>query len=253
MILNEFDSNQKAIINAWDLIEKIDDFPEVVVSCFARETFNRMIKKYGAREITNTSFANIEIPIYVINIDGVNIGLVNSYVGSAGCVALFEDLIAFGMKKLVLFGTCGVLDNNIEDVSIVIPNCAIRDEGTSYHYAKSSDDIVANKDTIDDFVNYLNDLEIKYTIGKVWTTDGIYRETLDKYNTRKEQGCIVVDMECSAIAAWSQFRNIKVIHFFYSADKLSDSGWEERSLSNDANIEAKDIISELAINYAKMF
>ena len=34
-----------------------------------------------------------------------------------------------------------------------------------------------------------------------WTTDGFYRETAEKVAYRKEEGCAVVEMECSALAA----------------------------------------------------
>ena len=50
-----------------------------------------------------------------------------------------------GINKLVIFGTCGVLDKNIKDLSIIVPNKAIRDEGTSYHYKKPSREIEINK------------------------------------------------------------------------------------------------------------
>ena len=43
-----------------------------------------------------------------------------------------------GLKKLILFGNCGVLDRSIEDCGIIIPTRAIRDEGSSYHYAAAA-------------------------------------------------------------------------------------------------------------------
>ena len=64
MILEEFDQNPKAIINPEDLIEPIPDFPSVAVSCFARETFKRLLENFNHELITTTSMANIEIPIY---------------------------------------------------------------------------------------------------------------------------------------------------------------------------------------------
>ena len=42
------------------------------------------------------------------------------------------------MKKLVLFGTCGILDEEIKETSVIIPTEALRDEGTSYHYQPAS-------------------------------------------------------------------------------------------------------------------
>ena len=49
------------------------------------------------------------------------------------------------MEKLVLFGTCGVLNRDIEATSIIIPTAALRDEGTSYHYLPASDEVEVNK------------------------------------------------------------------------------------------------------------
>lgn len=43
MILEEFDENKLAVINAFDIINPIDGFPKIAVSCFARATFNRLV------------------------------------------------------------------------------------------------------------------------------------------------------------------------------------------------------------------
>ena len=48
-------------------------------------------------------------------------------------MAVIEDLFAMGLEKLVLFGTCGVLDKSIKDCSIVITDRDVRDKWTSYH------------------------------------------------------------------------------------------------------------------------
>ena len=139
--------------------------------------------------------------------------LFNSYVGAAGCVAVIEDLFAMGLEKLVLLGTCGVLDKSIKDCSIVIPDRAVRDEGTSYHYMSACDELKVNEGYIDIFKEFLKENGITYSVGKAWTTDGIYRETRDKVNKRKAQGCICVDMECSAVVALAKFRGKDILHF----------------------------------------
>lgn len=48
---------------------------------------------------------------------------------------------------------------------------------------------------------------------------------------RKLQGCIAVDMECSATLAVGEFRNIQVIQFFYGADSLDGHKREMRDLT----------------------
>ncbi len=250
MILEEFDENKTAVINAFDLIKPIDGFPKIAVSCFARFTFDRLVKELGGIQIASTFIANMEIPVYKVIYQGIEVALFMSYVGAAGCVGIIEDILAMGAEKLVIFGTCGVLDSSINDCAVIIPNRAIRDEGTSFHYAPPSDEIAVNLKYIDLFTEILDKHKCNYHIGKAWTTDAIYRETRDKVNMRKAQGCICVDMECSAVAALAQFREKDIFHFFYAADNLDSEEWNARSLSNEVNPLQKDRIATLAMELA---
>ena len=83
MILEEFDQNPKAIINPEDLIEPISDFPSVAVSCFARETFKRLLENFNHELITTTSMANIEIPIYRVFVADQELAFFNAPVGAS--------------------------------------------------------------------------------------------------------------------------------------------------------------------------
>ncbi|BBK81116.1 nucleoside phosphorylase [Streptococcus mutans] len=237
MILSNFDDAKKAIINPEDLVAAITDFPEIVVSCFARATFKRMLKRYKYRLLTKTSVANLDIPIYELDYHGRKL-------------AVLEDLVAMGMKKLILFGTCGILEEQVKETSIIVPTIAVRDEGTSFHYAPAQNEISANDRTLAKFLTYLQAENISFSKGKVWTTDGIYREMITKMKARKQEGCLAVDMECSAVAAWGQFREIAVCQFFYAADHLSEERWHPRSLGNEADLDEKDKIAEIALNFS---
>ncbi|WP_224027321.1 phosphorylase family protein [Campylobacter coli] len=57
---------------------------------------------------------------------------------------------------------------------------------------------------------------------KTWTTDGFYRETVEMVQYRKEEGCQVVEMECSALAACAKFRKVTWAMLLFSADTLAD-------------------------------
>lgn len=250
MIINSFDNSRKAIINPEDINSPIKGFPKTVITCFARETFNRILEELPHREIARTSVANLEIPIYELEFKGQKIGFFNAYVGASACLAILEDIIVFGMENLIVFGTCGVLDSSIEETSIIIPRSAIRDEGTSFHYSEVSSEIAVNTKFHEEFKSFLDRQAVSYTEGKVWTTDGIYRETVDKMLEHKRNGAICVDMECSAIAALSKFRNINHFQFFYSADNLDAEVWEARSLGNSEDLEKKDKIAYIAMEFA---
>ena len=250
MLLEEFDANRQAIINPQDLHGPIEGFPKVVISCFSRVTFARLLENYDHEVIARTSMANFEVCVYGITIGDQQIAAFNAPVGAASCVGILEDLIQFGMEKLVLFGTCGVLDRDIEATSIIIPTAALRDEGTSYHYLPASDEVEVNKKSLSLFQAFLDSHKVSYQSGKVWTTDAPYRETIDKMKRRKEAGAICVDMECSAVAALAAFRDLELCHFFYAADHLSEEQWDIRTLSNHEDLDSKDRIAELAIQFA---
>lgn len=247
MILEEFDPNKKAVINPIDIIDEEKAFPEIAVSCFSHVTLERLVKELDGVQIASIGNANMKTPIYKATYKNIAVALYMSDVGAPGCVAMLEEVFAMGVEKVILFGTCGVLNETIKDCSIIIPNSAVRDEGTSFHYAPASDEISVNRKYQETFIEVLNSHRCEYTIGKVWTTDAFYRETREKVNRRKEKGCICVDMECSAVAAVAEFRGKDVFQFFYVADNLDSEEWDQRSLSNSANVLEKDRIALLAM------
>ena len=59
-----------------------------------------------------------------------------------------------------------------------------------------------------DLIDFYGEHGLEYVEVLTWTTDGFYRETPEKVAYRKEEGCAVVEMECSALAAVAQFRNV---------------------------------------------
>ncbi len=250
MVLEEFDENKRAAINPDDIVKPVKGMPKTAVTCFAKETFLRMLDTFGGEKIAETVVANMEIPVYKTVYKGVELALFMSDVGAPACVAALEDIYCMGAERIVMFGTCGVLDAEIADCSIIIPDAAVRDEGTSFHYAPLSDEIAVNTKYIGDFKEMLDGIGCSYTVGKTWTTDGVYRETRGKVERRKEAGCICVDMECSAVAALAWFREKDVFQFFYAADNLNAEVWDERSLGNTVNLSAKDKVAMLAMDFA---
>ena len=182
---------------------------------------------------------------YVVNDPcGITFFDLNSKIGNRAHIAGLTFLLVVAVKEI--FG----LDANIKDCSIIVPNIAIRDEGTSYHYVKAGHEIAVNVKRFDDLLAFLKMKKINYTVGKVWSNDAIYRETVNKVKIRKEQGCICVDMECSAIAALAKFRDYEITQFFYSADNLGSENYELRSLDNEEKIDQKNTIVDLAIEFA---
>ena len=250
MILEDFDETKESTFDPNEVENVIPNFPKIGITCFSKKLINRFVEILNGEKIAETKNANGREPIYKIKYKNMELALFMSRVGSAACVVSYEEVLAMGLEKLIMFGTCGVLDSSIDELAIIIPTSAIRDEGTSYHYKKSSDEIEVNKKYKKEFEKILEENNLSYIEGKVWTIDAPYRETRKKVLTRKEQGCICVDMECSAMTAVAEFRGKELFQFFYAADNLDSAKWEPRTLGNDDRLSDKEKIIYLALELA---
>ena len=250
MVLEECDEAVNSTYDPDEVENVIEGFPKVGVTCFSKTLFDKLAEKFNGELIALSSGGNGKIPIYKINYESHEFALFMSRLGAPACVVQYEEMFAMGLEKMVVFGTCGVLDKSIDDLAIIIPNSAVRDEGTSYHYLKASREVEVNPKYKDEFIKLLKDHNYSYIEGKVWTTDAPYRETRKKVLARKEEGCICVDMECSAISALAKFRNKEIFQFFYAADNLDSAKWDKRSLGNTEKLSDKEKIGLLAIKLA---
>lgn len=83
---------------------------------------------------------------------------------------------------------------------------------------------------------------------KTWTTDGFFRETKGKVSSRKQEGCAVVEMECSALAACAQMRDIVWGEILYTADTLHDvENYDERNWGGDSKAYALELCIEAVL------
>lgn len=245
-IIKDFDEAKTAIINPEDFIQKIEGFPKIAIATFSNRITEKVLQTYNPEVITYL-YANT-IPIYKLNYKGVDIAYFTSKTGAPASVNGLEALIALGSKELIYFGSCGVLNRDITTNKIVVPTHAIRDEGTSYHYLKETEEIELDPKNVKRLVEVLNNLGISYSIGKTWTTDAIFRETRKKFEQRRQQGSIVVEMECSALAAVAQFRGASFTQFLYGADNLDGDKWDNRKAERE---ESKDeVYLKIALEYA---
>lgn len=221
---------EPAFFTPTDTTKRIENFPKICVSTFSESIIQKFASMKNVEKIAELYTANGALPVYKICYKNQEIAFYLSRVGAPACVVGFEEIVAMGAKKFVLFGSCGVLDDEKVKGRIIIPTFAVRDEGTSYHYIASSEEIEASADAIQTLENVLKDCGYPYIKGKTWTSDAIYRETKAAIDERRQEGCIAVEMECAAMLAVSQYRKIPFIQFLYGADNLSSEKWEIRDL-----------------------
>ena len=242
--------NQKAVINPSDFVKKIDGMPEIAIACYSHVLFDKIIEKYQGEVIGELDYTDTVKKIYRIEYKENKYAIFMMSVGAPAAATCIEDIHAMGCNKFIVFGNCGVLDKNIEDLAIIIPTNAIRDEGLSSHYLEYNKTIKLNEKYGSLLKDILNQKSYSFIEGTTWTTDAFYRETKDKVADMKSLGAICVEMEAAALQAVCDFRNIDLITFFYAADNLDSDYWNKRSLLGKEKIDDKILVMDLALELA---
>lgn len=140
-IFQKSEITEPALFTPFDTTKAVKDFPEICVSTFSENIIQKFASLSNVKKIAALYTANGIIPVCKIRYKDRDIAFYLSRVGAPACVAGFEEIIAMGAKKFVLFGSCGVLDDDKVKENIIIPVSAVRDEGTSYHYIAPSVEI----------------------------------------------------------------------------------------------------------------
>ncbi len=224
----EFDPTRKAILEPRFQINP-GEIPEHAVACFFQDVITRMSQQHSAKVIKHLKSEIGTHPVYELNYQGRRVAIFHPGVGAPLAAAFLEEMIALGCNKFVACGGAGVLDSKIAVGHVVVPVAAIRDEGTSYHYLPAGREVEADPEAVAAIEQALKTHKVEYILSKTWTTDGIYRETRNKVELRKSEGCLTVEMEAAAFFAVARFRNVKFAQMLYGGDDLGGENWDSRS------------------------
>jgi uridine phosphorylase len=223
----EFDPGETAIIEPRAVAGRKPAASRAVL-CF----FNDILKKLAAENIlTPVFFLRTEMgkhPVYEMTWQGQRLALAHPGMGAPMAAAFMEEMIANGVNKIIACGGAGVLRSDIPPGRLVVPDSAVRDEGTSYHYLAPAREAPADARALAVIRSVLEKQGCAYISGKTWTTDAIYRETAGRMAKRRQEGCVTVEMECAALCAVAAFRQIVFGQILYAGDNLDGETWESR-------------------------
>ncbi|MGS2644387.1 nucleoside phosphorylase [Streptosporangium sp. LJ11] len=244
--LMEFDPSSNALITPTPpaLTEPL---PERVVMCFFPEVVAGLVDTHGGRHIGEFSRELGGHEIYQLIHDEIPVAVFHPGVGAPLAVQHFEKAIAAGGRSFVACGGAGAIQPGLALGHIVVPEAAVRDEGTSYHYAPPARVIRADPSMVDTAVATLAERGIPCTTGTTWTTDAPFRETSARVHARRDEGCVTVEMETAAFLAVAQFRDVRFVQYLYAGDDLSGEAWDHRGWTM-ANVRAE--LLQLAIETA---
>lgn len=241
----EFDDQGEPLIQAANLIEPMHDCPEHCVLCFPHDPIARLLKAGKLTVLAEHHSVMGSHPLYELAHEIGRICVFQPGLGAPFAAGFLEELIARGCRKFVACGPAGTLDGSLTCGHLVIVDSAVRDEGTSYHYLPPSTEVAADPSVVETMAKIFQKRNVPYVLGKTWTTDAFYRETPGRIQRRKDQGCISVDMEASALLAVAKHRSMPLGIILCAADDVSAEEWDKRNWAECH--EVRDAVLQLAV------
>lgn len=239
----EHDDNHSAIIqnNRHSVT-----LPHRAVLAFLGDAVDEYAESVGAEILEVYHTIGRDTNIYRIQHRNQQLCLCRAPLGGSAAVQLMDFLLGHGVQQVIAAGSCGALAPLPEN-AFLIPVKALRDEGTSYHYlppARYADTSTHLRTVME---RILTDHGLSWAECTTWTTDGFYRETPDMVAYRREEGCLVVEMECASLAACAQFRQAEFAQLLYTADSLADArSYDARSWGEASVMPALQICLDIA-------
>ena len=152
--------------------------------------------------------------------------LVGPLVGAPYAVMVLETMIAWGAANFIFFGWCGAISRQLRIGDLVLPTEAVIDEGTTRHYFEDDRRTAHPSETTTAAIrSELSRLKVDFQEGRIWTTDGIFRETIEKVIRHQANDVLGVEMELSALFSVGAYRHVDVGGLLVVSDDLSALQW----------------------------
>lgn len=231
----EYDPCHDAVINPSTIAQRhpsAHSIPDCCVMAFLHKAVEDLVARENPPVVYYLPSVCGEIPVYRMQRGETSIALLLCPIGAPMAAGIMEEMHALGVKYFISCGGVGVLDKTLDVGSVLLPDRALRDEGTSYHYLPPDRFVSANKKVLESNIALISQTGVEHKTITTWTTDAFYRETRDKVDLRKSEGCSCVEMECAAFMAVAQHRNIDYGAILYAGDNLDGEVWDNRDWHN---------------------
>ncbi|MBO4726663.1 MAG: nucleoside phosphorylase [Clostridia bacterium] len=224
----EYDDNKQSVtVVKTDIYPKQRQIKKCLITYF-QDVVAKLEASYKIFEAFKLRIEGKRPEVYQLNTPTESIYVLLCPLGAPQAARMMEILSALGVQKFVICGGAGTLDDQITGEKILLVNSAVRDEGTSYHYLPPAREVAINETVRQKMVACLKAEKQNFIEIKTWTTDASFRETPDKVEMRRKEGCATVEMECAAYYAVAQFKNLECAELLYAGDVVHKEGWDYR-------------------------
>jgi uridine phosphorylase len=145
--------------------------------------------------------------------------------GAPFATMCLEKMIVLGARRVVSYGWCGSISEDLPIGQIVVGGEAISGEGTSQYYPLPEPARPASG-LQKEIAGHCAACGLATQLANIWSTDALYREDRRQLaQLCKENGVRAIDMEYSAMCAVAAFRRIELAGVFVVSDELFSSSW----------------------------
>ncbi len=182
---------------------------------------------------------------------GQTVGIVGCAVGAPFAVLIAEELFECGCRLLLSLTSAGQIVPAGAIPYFVIIDRALRDEGTSYHYAEASDFSEADAALVGLADSALKSALLRAIVGPTWTTDAPFRETAEAIDAAKKRGILAVEMEAAALYTFAKARNARVLCIAHVTNTMGQTAAQDFEKGDaDGTSDALQVLQALVRAFA---
>jgi len=165
------------------------------------------------------------------------VGIVGCAVGAPFAVLVAEELFASGCQFLINITSAGQIRPAGAPPYFVIIDRALRDEGTSYHYAEPAEFSRVDEVLVRAAATALEASGLRVVVGPSWTTDAPFRETAKAIEAARARGILAVEMEAAALYAFAKAKGVRVLCIAHVTNTmgLADQDFEKGEADGSAD------------------
>lgn len=195
--------------------------PRSAIICLYKGAMRRFGWKHPARQVRG--FLG---DVYLLKRTKNKVAVLGNFgIGAPGITSTADEMMAWGVQRIVILSLAGGLQPDLAPGSIVVSSRALRDEGTSYHYLPAARDVQASANLVRALEEALSRRGMNPTVGAVWSTDAPYRETREEAQLFQSEGVKAVDMESAGVFAAAQVKGREAASVFVIGDSLAGPRW----------------------------
>lgn len=198
----------------------------VLLLPFGRRSFlPAVVDAYGGEAVPLDETTDREV--FQLRATSPDVTLVYSGMGSPAAANALEMVAAAGAKRVVVFGACGGVVEEVGVGDLVIVTGAVRGEGTSAYYAPSGFPAVFDPLITSRLWETSLESDTRVHRGVVFTTDAGYRQGPEIYEECK--GLVIgVESECAAVAVVSASLGLRAAALLFCTDNVTLPRDEDR-------------------------